>query len=316
VELEFMPVWLQVHKIPEGYRKLEIVKPLIARSAGEVITVEMTPTGSFKGDFVRARVKHDVRKPLTRFLSIARGGKRCLFAVKYEKLGMFCNACGLIGHVYKECGTGVFEEKELKFGEWIHANSTGRGRGLGGQRGGLRGGRSDFMSPGGRGDLSRDGGGRGRGDWTGTGRGRGAFVDWRQHPEHQHGKVDSDPDLADTATSPNKRNDTVMTDAETNAKRRLGFSEEAMENSLSLGMELPPGSMVVYGDDGEKVTDDVSADKKRQRNWMELQHPVLAQDQRHPSRVTAGRNEYPRLEPPGSWAAPDGSGTSLSSADT
>jgi hypothetical protein len=107
-----------------------------------------------------------------------------------------------------------------------------------------------------------------------------------------------------------------MTDAETNAKRRLGFSEEAMEDSLSLGMELPPGTMVVYGDEGEKVTDDVSADKKRQRNWMELQHPVLAQDQRHPSRVTAGRNEYPLLEPPGSWAAPDGSGISLPSADT
>jgi hypothetical protein len=189
VELEFMLVWLQVHKIPEGYRKLAIVKPLIARSAGEVITVEMTPTGSFKGDFVRARVKHDVRKPLTRFLSIARGGKRCLFVVKYEKLGMFCNACGLIGHIYKECGTGVFEEKELNFGEWIHANSTSRGRGLGGQRGGLRGGRSDFISPRGHGDLSRDGGGRGRGKWTGTGRGRGAFVDWRQHPERQHGKV-------------------------------------------------------------------------------------------------------------------------------
>ncbi|KAM0840031.1 hypothetical protein ACQ4PT_059934 [Festuca glaucescens] len=80
VELEFLPVWIQVHKIPEGYRKENVVK-------------------------------------------------NALFAVKYEKIGQLCFACGLIGHDFKECGTGLFGEKQLKYGEWIHAFPNGRRRG-------------------------------------------------------------------------------------------------------------------------------------------------------------------------------------------
>jgi hypothetical protein len=79
VELNFSEMWIQVHKVPEGYKKVELLKPLIARSCGHLEKLEMIPSSAFRGDSVRARVLHDVRKPLTRFLSVVWGANNlCL----------------------------------------------------------------------------------------------------------------------------------------------------------------------------------------------------------------------------------------------
>jgi hypothetical protein len=59
---------------------------------GDVVIVEMNPAGGFKGDFVCARMRQYVHRPLTRFFSISLGGKRSVFEVKSEKLGTFCFA--------------------------------------------------------------------------------------------------------------------------------------------------------------------------------------------------------------------------------
>jgi hypothetical protein len=192
----------------------------------------MTPSGAFRGDYIRLRIKHDVRKPLTRFLSIVLGGKRFLYAVKYEKLGQLCFACGLIGHVVKECGNGLHDETKLKYGDWIYANPPGRGRGAIPMRGGLRGGYSA-----GRGGFV-GGGSRGRGTVGDTmGRGRGEYVDWRLHPER--GVADGasvDKDLRDTATSPIKTKDIAMSDAEKNAKKRIAFEDDQNINPAALAL--------------------------------------------------------------------------------
>jgi hypothetical protein len=234
VELHYSEMWIHVLKVPEGYSKEELLKPLIARSCGTVVKLEMIPAGGFRGDFVRARVLHDVRRPLTRVLSFVRGGKRTAFAVKYEKLGLLCYACGLIGRDYKECGEGVFEEKDLKFGEWIYVTPpSSRSRGSVVLRGGGLGGR----------------GGLGRGEtMSGRGHGRGGYVDWREHPER---KNSVDKDLEETAASPIKKGDVVMAEADGATKRRLAFEEgrgkEDMEENL-LALAMVPQEKIVADD--------------------------------------------------------------------
>ena len=56
IELEFIPFWIQIHGLPKGYRKKEMVEKLAAR-VGKISIVEMNLSGGFKGDFVRLRVR-------------------------------------------------------------------------------------------------------------------------------------------------------------------------------------------------------------------------------------------------------------------
>jgi hypothetical protein len=93
------------------------------------------------GNFVHARVRLDVRAPLARFVLVSRGGQREIFSIKYEKMPRFCSACGR-GHSHLECGTGEYEETNLKWGEFLKADwETWVHNGAGGASGGGRSGR-------------------------------------------------------------------------------------------------------------------------------------------------------------------------------
>jgi hypothetical protein len=172
-------------------------------------------------------------------------GKRYPYEVKYEKIGQLCFACGLLGHSYKECGDGVFDEATLKFGDFVYVTPLGRGRGSSSFRGGLRGERVGVSFGGGRDDKNLSSG-RGRGA-EGRGRGGVPYYDWRKHPErHANG---SNKDLSDTTTSPTKVNDQSMTEADLNAKRRLGFDGAPTPNpTLTI---LGPNMLI----DGENSVD-------------------------------------------------------------
>ncbi|XP_073362493.1 uncharacterized protein [Aegilops tauschii subsp. strangulata] len=113
VPMVFMPIWLRIHKLPDGFCKKGIVEQLL-KNAGEII--EMRLYGNTRGDYVRTRVRHDIFHSLTKFVSIIRGKECQVFLVWYGKLARLCSVCGLIGHDVKECGTSVHEEKNRKFG--------------------------------------------------------------------------------------------------------------------------------------------------------------------------------------------------------
>ena len=125
---------------------------------------------------------------------------------------MLCFACGLVGHIYKECGTGVFDEKKL--GDWIRADDW-RGRGGNSFHGGLRGGGMTMQ-----------------GSWkhlVQSSAGQGEYFDWRNHPENRT-KEDNE-ELKDTASSPVKPVDQHMLEMEKNAKKRLAFEQTEPPNT-------------------------------------------------------------------------------------
>jgi hypothetical protein len=148
----------------------------MCKNVGEVKKVEIKLPAGFVGSFVRIKVKLDVQKKLSRFVSITKDGKKEFYQVKYEKLPTFCGHCGMIGHWFEECGTGEHDGSKLEWGDFILADGgrgRGRGRGLGRGRG-----------SGGRGEESW---GRGRG----RGFGRGAREDpWEEDAQNQRTEMD------------------------------------------------------------------------------------------------------------------------------
>jgi hypothetical protein len=114
IDLNFITVWIQIHKLPIGYRNKGLVKNLVEKKVGKFVSVELKVQGV--GNFVRVRVRLDVRKPLARVVTISRDGQREFYAVKYEKIPKFCGVCGLFGHIHTECGTGEHDESTLKWG--------------------------------------------------------------------------------------------------------------------------------------------------------------------------------------------------------
>ena len=207
VNLDMIAVWIQIHNLPPAYRKEKLIRNLAERKIGPVDKVEPELEGI--GNFVRIRARVNVHKPVTRFVTISRQGEREFYHLKYEKFPKFCGACGQFGHMYTECGTGEHQIAKLKWGDWLRADwETWHGRrNFSGFRGSDAGGRRG----------GRDSGRRGRGQTP--------YSDWRLHPERNAATEKESEEMKDTASSPIKPVDSVMTDKEKSAKKRLALED-------------------------------------------------------------------------------------------
>ncbi|KAK1683349.1 hypothetical protein QYE76_044197 [Lolium multiflorum] len=236
--------WIQIHKIPPLFRNKEVLNQLASR-VGEVIASDLTPVQMRTGEFHRVRVKLDSAKPLMCFMPLAvEGSQRMFLQIKYEKLPRYCEHCGLMGHIFLECGTGEHAESELQYGPWMVAEEAYWRHGTPGLR--TRGER----------DMGRNNG-RDPVDGRGRAPGRGASTDrdrrkWipkargnskprkRTSEEAGLGEVPTD-DLDDTAASPLKQPATAVThssvEGRVGARKKLDMG---VEGELVTNETIPP----------------------------------------------------------------------------
>jgi hypothetical protein len=74
---------------------------------------------SFWRQYMRIRVKVDVRLPLKKDTKVKdRTGGWCTVNFKYEKLGVFCFVCGIMGHAENKCPVRFSMEEDSGIREW------------------------------------------------------------------------------------------------------------------------------------------------------------------------------------------------------
>jgi hypothetical protein len=249
IDLNLFETWVQIHKLSVGYRNKTLITNLTEKKVGKVVEVQTDVQGA--GNFVRVRVRMDVRKVLARFVSMVRGGQREIYQVKFEKMPRFCGTCGLIGHSHLECGPGEHDEEKLKWGNWLKADwETWAGRGPGGVHGGCtgRGGRDN------RGGRGRDMQGPGRGEQGNQA--NDLHKSWSFNALTYPPEFGKEDELADTVSSPAK-NDVAMEERESTdsgVKRRLRL--EGINPEVVAIDERTEGVAMVLDGDGLPQKDD------------------------------------------------------------
>ncbi|XP_074344237.1 uncharacterized protein LOC141683421 [Apium graveolens] len=95
--------WIQIHDLPVGYMS-EAVGKQLGNFFGSFIQYDSNNNSSIWRDFLRLRVRVDVRKPLKRKKKICKKDKsEVIIHCKYEKLGDFCFIFGLLSHTERFC---------------------------------------------------------------------------------------------------------------------------------------------------------------------------------------------------------------------
>ncbi|GAU27412.1 hypothetical protein TSUD_356480 [Trifolium subterraneum] len=108
VQIENIPLyhvdfWVQVHNLPTGLMAEKVGKTL-ANYIGSFVEYDKNNNSSFWRQYMRIRVRVDVRQPLKKESKVkSRVGEWCTINFKYEKLGVFCFVCGTMGHTEKKC---------------------------------------------------------------------------------------------------------------------------------------------------------------------------------------------------------------------
>ncbi|XP_074376703.1 uncharacterized protein LOC141718222 [Apium graveolens] len=124
VSLWFLEVWIQIHDLPKGFMA-EVVGRQLGDFFGEFLQYDVKNNSSIWMEYMRIKIKLDVRKPLKRRKKIKRkNGTEFVVTCKYERLGDFCFICGLVSHTERFCRRNLdkrSEEGVKDWGPWLRA---------------------------------------------------------------------------------------------------------------------------------------------------------------------------------------------------
>lgn len=106
VEFNSIPIWIRIQKMPLGLMMKEAGEQ-IGEMVGEVLVVDADENGRAVGEFLRVKVKLEIRKSLMRgvMLDVGEGEEEKMkwCPLVYEFLPNFCYIYGLIGHIDRAC---------------------------------------------------------------------------------------------------------------------------------------------------------------------------------------------------------------------
>lgn len=124
VPLWYLNVWLQIFDLPSGFMS-EAVGKLLGNFFGEFLEYDCKNNSSLWREFMRIRVRLDVRKPLKRRKKITKkNGGEVMVSCKYERLGEFCFTCGMLSHTERYCKkflSRASDEGSQEWGSWLRA---------------------------------------------------------------------------------------------------------------------------------------------------------------------------------------------------
>lgn len=124
VELWFLNIWIQVHDLPAGFM-LEAVGKQLGNFFGEFLEYDAKNDASIWREYMRVKIRIDVRKPLKRKKRITRrNGQDFIVTCKYERLGDFCFSCGLVSHTERFCRRNLCSGEggaSKDWGVWLRA---------------------------------------------------------------------------------------------------------------------------------------------------------------------------------------------------
>lgn len=125
-----------MYDLPNGFMS-EAVGRQLGNFFGDFISYDAKNNSSIWREFMRIKIRLDVRKPLKRKKKIKRkNGSEFTVLSKYERLGDFCFACGLVTHTERFCRKSLDSRSDngvRDWGAWLRAPAR-RGGNQGGSK--------------------------------------------------------------------------------------------------------------------------------------------------------------------------------------